>query len=161
MKITAHEEYGLRCVLRVAQHGSEEPISAAAIAEMEGLSSSYAQKLLRQLSDGEIVEAKRGPNGGYTLAARPETITLGDVMRQLGAMLEIESFCETHTGKQEVCANVCECTIRPVWAHISEFLAETMDGIPLSLLIDDEQSVHEYLTDRPAAGESRPETVSG
>ncbi len=160
MKITAHEEYGLRCVLRVAQHGIDEPISAEAIANMEGLSLSYAQKLLRQLADGEIIEAKRGPNGGYLLAEPLDSITLGDVMRQLGAMLEIEDFCETHTGKREVCANACECTIRPVWSHISDFLAQTMDAIPLAILVDDEQSVRNHLTELkpPAAG--REEALS-
>jgi len=147
MKITALEEYGLRCVLRVAEHGADEPVSASTIADMEGLSLPYTQKLLRQLSDSDLIEARRGPNGGYYLAEPLESITLGDVMRQLGGMLELEEFCATHTGQKEVCQNACQCTIRPVWTHISEFLSEMMDNIPLELLIEDEQAVERHLAD--------------
>ena len=152
MKITALEEYGLRCVLRVAQHGADEPISASAIAEMEGLSQPYTQKLLRQLSDSDVIGARRGPNGGYYLAAPLETISLGDVMRELGGMLELEEFCETHTGQKDVCSNACQCTIRPVWSHISTFLSQVLDNIPLEVLIEDEEAVERYLADMQAPG---------
>lgn len=151
MKITALEEYGLRCVLRVAEHGADEPVSAGEIAEMEGLSLPYTQKLLRQLSDSDLIEARRGPNGGYYLAEPLESITLGDVMRQLGGMLELEEFCETHTGQKEVCTHACQCTIRPVWSHISEFLSQMMDNIPLALLIEEPQAIERHLADMSAS----------
>lgn len=147
MKITALEEYGLRCLLRVAERGEEEPISASEIAEMEALSLPYAQKLLRKLSNSGMIDAQRGPNGGYFLAEPIDSISLGDVMRELGGMLEIEEFCDTHTGKSEVCAHACECSIRPIWSHISDFLIQTMDNIPLRVLVEDEQIVRDYLTD--------------
>ncbi|MFB6265108.1 MAG: Rrf2 family transcriptional regulator [Bradymonadaceae bacterium] len=145
MKITAQEEYGLRCLLCVVEDGREEPLSAGDIAEREGLSLPYAQKLLRELSKTGMVEAKRGKNGGYILARPADAISLGDVMRQLGGMLEIERFCEEHTGNRDVCTHDCNCSIRPVWTHVSEFLMETMDNIPLSLLIEREEEVEEFL----------------
>ena len=163
MKITALEEYGLRCLLRVAERHDAEPISAKEIAEMEALSLPYTQKLMRKLSDSGMVDAQRGPNGGYYLAEPLEAISLGDVMRELGGMLEIEDFCETHTGKKEVCAHACECTIKPVWSHVSEFLVATMDNIPLKVLIDDQDNVRRFLDEmRPAVagGYGEPTEVS-
>ena len=36
MQLSAHEEYGLRCLLRLAERGSESPVSVGLIAEREG-----------------------------------------------------------------------------------------------------------------------------
>ena len=170
MKITALEEYGLRCLLRVAEHNEDEPVSAREIADREGLSLPYTQKLMRTLSEGGMVEARRGPHGGYFLAESADEITLGDVMRQLGGMLEMEDFCQSHTGQQEVCARACSCNIKPVWTHISKFLVQTMDNIPLRVLIEGDEAVRQCLPELAQQGSegfegqalesTRPEKVS-
>jgi len=146
MKITALEEYGLRCLLRVVESDDGHPISAGTIAEREGLSAPYAQKLLRHLSDADLVASKRGPNGGYYLDRPAKAITLGEVLRELGGLLELEEFCQTHTGNLDTCTHSCSCSIRPVWAHVSEFLMETLDRVPLTVLTGDEQEVQSYLS---------------
>lgn len=147
MKITALEEYGLRCLLRVAQCQGDEALSAADIADREGLSLSYTQKIMRVLSKGDLVESRRGVRGGYTLARSPEEVTIGDAIRVLGGMFEVEEICERHTGDFDECANRCNCAIRPVWAHISKFVVQTLDGIDLQMLIDDDTSVARHLTE--------------
>lgn len=164
MKITALEEYGLRCLVRVAEHGEDEPVSAREIADLEGLSLPYAQKLLRHLSGAGIVAAKRGPNGGYFLSRPAEVISLGEVLRELGGMPEMDDFCDSHTGKKDVCAHATSCSIRPVWAHISEFLVQTLEAIPLSVLIGEEDEVRRYLSEicveRAETGEPQVESSS-
>ncbi|MFU8804025.1 MAG: RrF2 family transcriptional regulator [Bradymonadaceae bacterium] len=145
MKITALEEYGLRCLLRVAEQEDGEAIPAQVIAEKEGLSLPYTQKILRILSLGGLVDSRRGAQGGFYLASSAEEISLGDAMRVLGGMLTIEDICERHTGELRVCNNQCDCSIRPVWLHISNFLIATLDGISLSLLVNDERTVARHL----------------
>ena len=46
MKITSQEEYGLRCLLRLAEAGTERSLTIPEIAAAEGLSSPYVAKLL-------------------------------------------------------------------------------------------------------------------
>ncbi len=151
MKISAVEEYGLRCLLRVAPYAEDDPVSAQTIAELEGMSIPYTQKILRVLTQGGLVDSKRGAHGGYFLVRPVDDISLGDVMRALGGFIEVEDLCERHTGELEVCSNACNCTIRPVWTHISDFVMDTMDRIPLSVLTEDEHAVRRHLamlTDR-------------
>lgn len=151
MKITAVEEYGLRCLLRVAPYSEEDPVSAQTIAEMEGMSLPYTQKILRILSQGGLVDSKRGAYGGY-YATRPiEEISLGDVMRALGGFIEVDDLCERHTGERDVCCNASNCTIRPVWSHISDFVMTTMDQIPLSVLAEDQDAVLRHLASLDSA----------
>ena len=147
MKITAMEEYGLRCALTVARGTSGgEPISAQQIAEEEGLSLSYAQKILRALSQGGLVRARRGVSGGYELAVPLEELSVGQVLRALGGSITVEDVCERHTGELQVCRHRgAGCTIRPVWRHITAFVMQTLDGIPLRLLLQDEAQVWSHL----------------
>ena len=141
MKITAMEEYGLRCLIRVARQPQGEPIAAQEIAEREGISNSYTQKLLRALTAGELLESYRGAQGGYALAHDIDQVSLGDAIRVLGGMIVTEHICERHTGEQDVCSNAENCSIRPVWSCLSEFIVRTFDAIPLSLLLREEDEV--------------------
>jgi Rrf2 family protein len=145
MKITAIEEYGLRCLLRVAPYSEDDPVSAQTIADLEGMSTPYTQKILRVLSQGGLVDSKRGAHGGYFTVRPVEDISLGDVMRSLGGFIEVDDLCERHSGEREVCCNMHNCTIRPVWSHISDFVMNTMDQIPLSVLTEDEHAVRRHL----------------
>ncbi|AWV88106.1 RrF2 family transcriptional regulator [Bradymonas sediminis] len=146
MKITATEEYGLRCLLRVATATEDAPISAQTIAELEGLSLPHTQKMLRILSQGGLVDSKRGAHGGYYAARPAEEVSVGDVMRVLGGFLEVEELCGRHTGELQICRHACDCTIRPVWSHISEYVMSTMDRLPLSLLTQNEKAVRDHLS---------------
>jgi Rrf2 family protein len=156
MRITAQEEYGLRCLLRVGRHLGEEPLSAQQVAQEEGLSLPYTQKLLRVLAQGGLVEAKRGASGGYVLARPAEAITLGGVIRVLGGLVELEDICERHTGDQHVCCNVGACSIRPVWSYLSEFVIRTFDSIPLALLLREEEEVARRLMELIPHRDSTP-----
>ena len=147
MRITALEEYGLRCLLRVAQQEEGEAIAAPDIAESEGLSLSYTQKILRVLSKGGLVDSRRGVQGGYFLAHPASEVTVGDAIRVLGGIFEVEDICERHTGELEQCANHCNCGIRPVWAHISRFVVATLDGISLDVLLNDDTVVARHLAE--------------
>lgn len=146
MKITSLEEYGLRCLVQVAHQQSKDPVSAQLIAEREGLSVPYAQKLLRILSQGELIESRRGAQGGYVLARPVDEITLGDAMRVLGGVIELEHVCGKHTGEFDVCSNHLNCSIRPVWSYLSEFIVHTFDSVPLALLMHTEDVVIERLS---------------
>ncbi|RAL25257.1 transcriptional regulator [Lujinxingia litoralis] len=156
MKITALEEYGLRCLLRVAEQPPGESISAQAVADLEGMSLPYTQKILRTLTQGGLIDSRRGAQGGFLLALPAEEISLGDVIRVLGGLFEVEDICERHTGELERCARGCGCTIRPVWSFISRFVIETLDGISVAALLADEASVRRHLSRQHHQHQERP-----
>ncbi len=131
MKITAQEEYGLRCILQLASAPRGEPFTVADIARREGLSAAYVEKLLRLLGRAGLAQSQRGIKGGYTLARPAEQITLGDVERALGSLQTSSDICNRYTGNQKTCVHDGDCGIRPVWQHVLEVL----DGIPLSRLV--------------------------
>jgi len=142
MKITAQEEYGLRCIMQLARsEGGGAPIMVRDIAEREGLSVAYVEKLLWLLSRGGISESVRGPRGGYRLTRPCSEISIGEVMRVLGGVPSKDEICAQFTGNQDTCVHQSDCGLRPVWVSITDFVHSVFDKIPISVLIHGEVDV--------------------
>lgn len=134
MKITAQEEYGLRCILQLAAAPPGEPYTVGEIARREGLSEAYVEKLLRILSKKGLTQSQRGAKGGYTLARPSDRITLGDVSRALGAVQTSDEICHRYTGKLKTCIHEDGCNIRPIWQGLTQYFLSVMDSISISEL---------------------------
>src|SRR6516165_1259058 len=104
MKLSANEEYGLRCLVRLGYSSYEgQGLTIPEISAAEGVSTAYAAKILRALRKGGFIKAARGKEGGYTLARPAEAIVIGDVMATLGGKLFESDFCDSHSGQAAIC----------------------------------------------------------
>ncbi|OHV45674.1 Rrf2 family transcriptional regulator [Pseudofrankia sp. BMG5.36] len=65
------------CVVLTA---ATEPVPAARLAELHGVSATYLAKHLQALSRAELVHSVQGKSGGYVLTRPPEEITALDVV---------------------------------------------------------------------------------
>ena len=65
MKLSAGEEYGLRCLLQIGRRQKEtgDGLSIPEISQIEGLSIPNVAKLMRLLRMGGFVESVRGQSG--------------------------------------------------------------------------------------------------
>jgi Rrf2 family iron-sulfur cluster assembly transcriptional regulator len=145
MHITAQEEYGLRCLLRVAKHDSGDPMRTQEVAVAEGLSPEYAAKLMRTLKNGGFVDSTRGAGGGYQLARPATDITVWQVLEALGGPLYEEKFCDAHTGSQRDCAHNSDCSIRALWRNMNGLLKSALSAITLADLCRDEGATGAWL----------------
>src|SRR3954452_17942657 len=99
MKITAQEEYGLRCLLRLAQAEQGQSLTLPEVAAAEGLSVPYAAKLLSVLRQAGLIDSVRGRSGASRLARPPASIGLGSLLLVLGEPLFDEpNYCDRHPG---------------------------------------------------------------
>jgi len=131
MKVTALEEYGLRCMLLLARHAGEGGITLPEISAREGLSLPYAGKLLMILKQAGLVQAVRGRHGGYTLAKVAAEIPLREVLAALGEPVFSPSHCERYVGDSECCVHVNDCTVRTVWGTFNKFVNGYLDSVTL------------------------------
>ncbi len=129
MRITAVEEYGLRCLLNLARKGVQAQLSISEVAEMEGLSVPYTSKLLSILRKSGLVLAVRGRGGGFSIARKPEDITVFDVLTALGGPLIDPGHCKKYTGQLGECVHLHDCSVHEVFGslagYVKEFLSET------------------------------------
>lgn len=80
MKLGDGVEQGIHCTAVLSGLSEGSVLSAAALAEFHGVSTSYLLKHLQALSGAGILETVPGPKGGYRLAKKPEDISLLDIM---------------------------------------------------------------------------------
>ena len=140
MKLTSHEEYGLRCLIRIGQEGPGGRLTIPAISNAEGVSEAYTGKLLRMLRLGGLVTAARG-TGGYSLARPASQIIIGDVMTVLGGRLFGADFCEVHTGQMEDCVRSVDCSLRVLWRTVQAAVDDVLGRTTLQDLLSNEQQM--------------------
>jgi Rrf2 family iron-sulfur cluster assembly transcriptional regulator len=145
MKISAQEEYGLRCLLQLAHAAKRgESLTLAQIAEREGISVANAGKLLWILNKAGLVQSLRGTKGGYHLARPASEIRLSDIIKVLDDDV-VASHCKSHTGVLDVCIHTGDCGIRPVIIGLHEIVQKALSEITLAQLIGTEANVDAVL----------------
>ncbi|WP_105382017.1 RrF2 family transcriptional regulator [Neorhizobium alkalisoli] len=80
MKLSEGIEQAIHCMTMLSGVSEGGVLSAAALAEFHGVSTSYLLKHLQALSGAGLVSTVPGPKGGYRLAKRPKEITLLDIV---------------------------------------------------------------------------------
>jgi Rrf2 family iron-sulfur cluster assembly transcriptional regulator len=76
-----------------AKGGAEDLVSLAAISKRQDISLPYLEQLFVKLRRAGLVEAVRGPGGGYRLARSPDAIRVSEVMEAVE-----ETVDALHTG---------------------------------------------------------------
>ena len=140
MKISAQEEYGLRCLLQLATLEENESLTLPQIAEREGISVANAGKLMWLLNKANFVKSTRGTKGGYALARPAEEIRLSEVIKVLDNDV-LSKHCESYTGVLDSCVHKGDCGIRPVIVGLHEIVQEALSKITLAQLVGDEETV--------------------
>lgn len=141
MKLSAQEEYGLRCLLHMASRGEGASLSIPEISRAEGLSVPNVAKLMRILRIGGFVVSVRGQAGGYTLARSPKQIVIGSVLDTLGGRLYEAEFCGRHAGIGPVCVHDDDCSMRGLWTTLQRMIEGLLDKTTLQDLLRSEHDV--------------------
>lgn len=138
MKFSAQEEYGLRCLLRIARfYEMGKSLTIPEISRGEGITEHTTAKILRALRIGGFLESERGHLGGYTLSRPPEEINLGNVLKALGGKLYDDEFCQTHSKGDHICTITAACSVRSVWILIQNSVDNVLQNLTIRDLIGD------------------------
>ena len=152
MKITALQEYGIRCMVQLAsEEGGSLPRTTSSIAEKEGLSRDYVEKILFQLSKVKMVESVRGMNGGYILRKNADKISVGEIVMALSEkpvrMKQVKKdLCPQFPGKKNRCVHISGCAVRLLWTMVVTQVYGVLNHLPLSALVGSEEEIQKRLS---------------
>lgn len=133
MRISTRSRYGTRMMLDIALHADEGPVRIQDVAERQGLSLKYLEKLVRLLKEGGFIESKRGPKGGHLPAMPLDQITVGALVRVLeGDTMLVECSSESHC-----CVNEPMCLTRRVWKAAANAMFEKLETITFAELVQE------------------------
>lgn len=140
MKISAQEEYGLRCLVQLANLPPGDSLTLPQIATREGISTANAGKLMWLLNKAGFVNSTRGTKGGYFLARPSGDIYLNEIIKVLDEDV-LSSHCESYTGVLDSCVHHGDCGIRPVIVGLHEIVENALSRITLAQMVGNEKSV--------------------
>ncbi len=86
--ITQAVEYSLRAIVVLAR-GGDRSSTAQQLSELTEVPAPYLSKLMQTLVRHELVQSRRGVNGGFTLARKPEEMTIFDVVQAVEPLKRI------------------------------------------------------------------------
>ena len=145
MKISAQEEYGLRCLLQLARADAQgESLTLTQIAGLEGISVANAGKLMWILNKAGLVQSQRGTKGGYRLSRPASEVRLNEVISVLNDE-SVETHCKSYAGVLDSCVHTGDCGIRPVIVELHQIVDNALSEITLSQLLGTEANVDALL----------------
>ena len=135
MKLSTKGRYGLKAMLDLAVHNCEGQVVLKSIAERQGISENYLEQLFAILKKAKLVRSLRGSQGGYTLGASADKISVGDILRALeGSLAPVECVAEDRPAS---CSRYKNCVTKGIWEKIRDSINTVIDSTTLENLVDE------------------------
>ena len=147
MKITQEADYALRmmCLLTKQSAEGNSTVGAATLAEGVAVPTRFGLKILHKLSGADLVKTSRGATGGYSLNARPETITVRHVIEAIDGPIEINRcLSDTHTCLNN--PNKDCCRLHHVFEELNGMLTERLDRLTVAMVINESVGLGDLLS---------------
>ncbi len=127
MKLSVKVEYACRVLLQLARnYGKKELAHIDGLASAEGIPANYLAQILTDLRNGGLIRSRRGKQGGYALARKPEEITVYDIIKTIdGDILAVNPGNEGQSSR----------AVRQVWEEIRKVLEAKTREYSLEVLL--------------------------
>jgi len=140
MKVSTRGEYGVRAMVALAKHSTENPVSIGVISKESAVPYAYLEQLIVPLRRAGLVLSKRGAHGGYVLSRSASEIRVGEVYRAMeGPVAPMD--CVSEDLSQQICPLIPGCQTRPVWMKVRDSIVDAIDSITLADLIKEPATV--------------------
>jgi Rrf2 family protein len=81
VRVSAKADYAVRAALELATQPRDTPVKGDQIAVNQDIPARFVDNILFELRQADIVESKRGTEGGYCLAQDPAHVTIAQVIQ--------------------------------------------------------------------------------
>lgn len=132
MMISTRGRYALRVMIDLAEHQGDGYIPMKDVAQRQGISLKYLERILPALVQAGEIEGVHGKGGGYRLTRAPEAYRVGDILRLTeGDLAPVACLgCDA-----EHCAREAECRTIGMWRRFSDMTNAYFDGITIADLM--------------------------
>ena len=134
MRLSRRSEYGLRALVDLVRNDGEGPVALAVLAQRNALPTKFLEQIMATLKRGGIVRTTLGAHGGYAIAADPDTVTIGRVVRLLDGALAPVSCVSLRYYERCSCPDEATCPLRDVMLDVRDAMLEILDKETLTEL---------------------------
>ena len=148
MRLSQHTDYALRLLMYLAVH-EQRPATVPEVAAVYGISSNHLAKVAQQLVHHGWVQSIRGRGGGLRLACDPESVGLGDVIRQTERSITLVECM----GEDSTCPIEPACDLKGVLGEALEAFLAVVDRYTLADLLQQRDALVPLMVDGRSAAE--------
>lgn len=133
--LSKKSKYAIKALLALAEHGTEEPMRIADVAEQESLPQKFLELILLDLRNAGVVQSRKGKGGGYLLARPADRIMLGQVVRLFdGPLAPVPCASQTAYVPCADCADEATCGVRLAMKEVRDATAKILDHTSLAMI---------------------------
>jgi len=153
MRLTTKGRFAVTAMIDVALHGTNGPVTLAAVSERQRISLSYLEQLFGKLRRSGLVDSVRGPGGGYLLARTAAELSVAEIIVAVD-----EPIDATQCGGRENCLDDRRCMTHDLWAGLNNHIFSFLSGVSLAQLAAQQQqaAAAKAMELRPAPAGTKP-----
>jgi len=143
MKLSTKSRYGVRAMFDMAYHAGTLPAQIKDISRRQNISPRYLEQIFQDLKKAGLLNSRRGPQGGYSLARPAEEITVKDIVLAAEGELQLVNCVKglrKNKADEEDGEPSCQfdnrCVTQHVWATASQILGDYFQSLSLKDLCD-------------------------
>jgi Rrf2 family protein len=131
MRLSARVDYALRAVAELALAAAEPSrtvLTAEQVARAQEIPPKFLESILLQLRRAGVVQAQRGPEGGYWLARPAEEINLAEIIRVIdGPLAHVRGHRPEDLGYHGAAA-----ALQEVWIALRASEREILESVSVA-----------------------------
>ena len=137
MKISNRCRYATLALFDIAFHSDGEPTQVKQIAKRQEIPARFLEQIFQDLRRAELVDGKRGRNGGYFLHREPSEIALRDIIQATDGPIELD-FPQSDDGESKQAKVSADSRSIPasVWRELSVRTQELYAEYTLANLVE-------------------------
>ena len=132
MNLSTRTEYGLRAVMELASNYEQKPLPLKVIAQRQGISVKYLERIIAVLKNAGIVNSIRGSLGGYMLAKAPDQIKAIECFRCLEGPVSLVDCVYNKAS----CNRFADCMVKGLWKQVNDAIEGVLQSITLQDLVE-------------------------
>jgi Rrf2 family protein len=138
MNLSKKAEYALRATIHlgIASEIGLPTISAIDLADVNRLPVKFVERILNELREAGIVDAKRGKSGGYFLAKAADQIGIGEIVRLMDGRLAPICCASENAYQRCTCPDEEHCGLRMVMIDVRNAIANILDRYTIANVVE-------------------------
>jgi Rrf2 family transcriptional regulator, iron-sulfur cluster assembly transcription factor len=134
MRLTTKGRFAVTAMIDIGLRQAKGPVTLAAISERQHISLSYLEQLFAKLRRKSLVEAVRGPGGGYNLSRTMDLISIADIISSVDEGMDATSC----GGKQDCGDGGGMCMTHDLWESLNQHMFTFLDAITLEKIVQEQ-----------------------
>lgn len=127
-QISRQVDYAVQLLARLATLKSDETLSLKTFSKESNISFLFLQKIARQLKRAQLIQARKGINGGYALAVPLEQISIRSVTEAVEGPYALVDCAKG----EHMCSKSGTCKTKTMWLAINKGILDQLENTSIA-----------------------------